>query len=118
MRFSDHTQNLTARLRIVQAVMLVLLGICVLRLYNLQIIHGDYYHERAANQRLRILPIPASRGAILDRHGRVLVDSRPIYDVVLQREIARAIDWSRLALELPDVLGIDPDYLQERFSEI
>jgi penicillin-binding protein 2 len=36
----------------------------------------------------------------------------------LRREIGRAIDLKRLALELPTVLDIDPDYLQERFAEI
>jgi penicillin-binding protein 2 len=91
---------------------------CVIRLYNLQIVHGDYYRDRAVNQRIRTLPIPAPRGGIFDRHGRVLVDSHPIYDVVLRREIGRAIDLKRLALELPTVLDIDPDYLQERFAEI
>ena len=118
MRFEDRTQNLPARLGTVQIVALALLGVCLLRLYNLQIVHGDYYRERAVNQRLRILPIPAPRGTILDRHGRVLVDSHPIYDVVLHREIGRAIALDALALQLPTVLEIDPDYLQERFSEI
>ncbi|HKZ79230.1 MAG TPA: penicillin-binding protein 2 [Pyrinomonadaceae bacterium] len=118
MRFEDRTQNLPARLRTIQIFTLALLAICVVRLYNLQVVHGDYYRERAVNQRLRTIPIPAPRGMILDRHGRVLVDSRPIYDVVLQREIARSIDLNELARVLPTVLDVDPDYLQERFGEM
>jgi penicillin-binding protein 2 len=102
----------------VQIIVLALLGICVVRLYNIQVIHGDYYHERAINQRLRTLPIPAPRGAILDRNGRVLVDSRPVYDVVLQREKGRQIDLAALLAELPAALDLDPEYLKERFSEI
>jgi penicillin-binding protein 2 len=102
----------------VQLIVLALLGICVVRLYNIQVIHGDYYHERAINQRLRTLPIPAPRGAILDRHGKVLVDSRPVYDVVLQREKKREIDLAALLAELPAALDLDPEYLKERFSEI
>ncbi len=118
MKFGDRGQNLHVRLRTVQIVALALLGACVLRLYNLQIVHGDYHRERAVNQRLRTLPIPAPRGTILDRYGRVLVDSHPIYDVVLQRELGRTIDLDGLASELPTVLDIDPDYLQERFGEL
>src|SRR3990172_12344111 len=118
MRFEDRTQNLPARLRTIQIFTLALLAICVVRLYNLQVVHGDYYRERAVNQRLRTIPIPAPRGMILDRHGRVLVDSRPIYDVVLQREIGRSIDLNELARVLPTVLDVDPDYLQERFGEM
>jgi penicillin-binding protein 2 len=102
----------------VQIIVLALLGICVVRLYNIQVIHGDYYHERAINQRLRTLPIPAPRGAILDRNGKVLVDSRPVYDVVLQREKGRQIDLAALLGELPAALDLDPEYLKERFSEI
>ncbi len=118
MRLEDRTQNLPVRLRTIQILALVLLGICVVRLYNLQIVHGDFYRERAVNQRLRSLAIPAPRGAILDRYGRVLVDSRPIYDVILQRETGRNPDLDGLSAHVPTVLGIDPDYLQERFAEI
>jgi penicillin-binding protein 2 len=100
----------------VQIIVLALLSICVVRLYNVQIVDGDYYHERAINQRLRTLPIPAPRGTILDRNGRVLVDSRPVYDVVLQRERGKQIDQARLLAELPGPLDLDPEYLQERFS--
>ena len=101
-----------------QISVLVLLSICVVRLYNLQIVDGDYYHERAMNQRLRTLWIPAPRGTILDRHGRILVDSRPVYDVVLQREKGKQIDVAALMGHLPLALDLDPDYLSERFDEI
>jgi penicillin-binding protein 2 len=118
VRFNDRTQNLPARIRAVQIVVLALLSICVARLYNLQVVDSDYYHERAINQRLRTLSIPAPRGAILDRHGRVLVDSRSVYDVVLQREKGKQIDDGALLASLPESLDLDPEYLKERFSEM
>jgi penicillin-binding protein 2 len=118
MRIHDRNQNLPARIRIVQIIVLALLTICVVRLYNLQIVDRDYYHERAINQRLRNLPIPAPRGTILDRNGTVLVDSRPVYDVVLQREKGTQIDQATLLAKLPKALDLDPEYLKERFSEI
>jgi len=91
---------------------------CVVRLYNLQVVDSDYYHERAVNQRLRTLPISAPRGTILDRYGRVLVDSRPVYDVVLQREKGKQIDQTALLAKLPDALDLDFEYLKQRFNEI
>lgn len=118
MRINDRTQNLPARIRTVQIIVLALLTICVVRLYNLQVVHGDYYHERAINQRLRTLTIPAPRGTILDRNGRVLVDSRPVYDVVLQRERGKEIDQEALLAKIPVALDLDPEYLEERFSQI
>jgi penicillin-binding protein 2 len=118
VRIQDRTQNLPARIRTVQIVVLALMGICVVRLYNLQIVHSDYYHERAINQRLRTLRIPAPRGTILDRYGKVLVDSRPVYDVVLQRETGKQIDRHKLLAQLPDALDLDPEYLKERFGQM
>ena len=97
--------------------MLVLLCICVVRLINLQIVHGDHYGELAVNQRLRRLPIPAPRGAILDRNGKVIVSSRPVYDVVLQRERGQHIDFATLVERLPDALDLDSTHLQERLDD-
>ncbi len=58
---------------------LVLVG----RLYQLQILRGDEYKEKADDNYVKELRQPADRGLILDRHHRVLVDSRPSYDVTL-----------------------------------
>lgn len=118
MRLQDSTQSLPARIRTIQIVVFAVFAVCVVRLYNLQIVHGDYYHERAFNQRLRILPLPGPRGAILDRNGNVLVDSRPIYDVVLQRERGRQVDFAALLENLPAAMDLDPEYLKQRFSDI
>jgi cell division protein FtsI/penicillin-binding protein 2 len=118
VRLQDSTQSLPARIRTIQIIMFAVLTVCGVRLYNLQIVHGDYYHERAINQRLRTLPVPAPRGAILDRNGKVLVNSRPIYDVVLQREKGRQVDFTALLQSLPRPLDLDPEYLEQRFSEI
>ncbi len=118
MRIHDRTQNLPARIRTVQIIVLALTTVCVVRLYNLQIVHSDYYHERAINQRLRTLLIPAPRGTILDRNGKVLVDSRPVYDVVLQREKGKQIDRDKLLADLPEALDLDPEYLKERFADM
>lgn len=118
MRLRDRTQNLRARIDTFEIIVFVLLGICLLRLYNLQVVHGDYYGEIAVNQRLRSLSIPAPRGAILDRHGRILVNSRPIYDIVIQREQGRQIDLDGIAAVLPAALDVDPEYLEERLSEL
>ena len=118
MRIEDRTQNLLYRVRTIQVIVLLLLGVCLIRLYNLQIVHGDYYRARAVNQRLRTLPIPAPRGTITDRHGKVLVDSRPIYDVVMQREIGRRIDVEGLLRELPINLDLDSTYLEEKLRDL
>ena len=53
------------------------------RLYQLQILRGDEYKERADENFVKELRVPADRGFILDRNHQILVDSRPSYDVTL-----------------------------------
>ena len=67
MRFDDGTQNLRARLNVVQVLVLLMLVALALRLYELQVVRGDFYAARAASQRVRVLNVRAPRGAILDR---------------------------------------------------
>jgi len=80
-------------------------------------VNGSRYAEIAENQRIRLLPIPAPRGAILDRNGNQLVDSRPIYSVILSREITKSIDYS-LIKPLSDGLQLDSEILRERFDQV
>lgn len=118
MKFVDDSQNLRVRLRLIQAFVLILLGVLCLRLYKLQIIDGKRYAEVAENQRIRLLPIPAPRGVIFDRNGIPLVNSRPIYSVILSREDTKSIDRSTLIKPLSEGLQIDAEILRERFEEI
>ena len=55
----------------------------IARLYQLQILRGDTYKERADENYVKEIRIPADRGLMLDRNRRTLVDSRPSYDVTL-----------------------------------
>lgn len=117
MKFVDTSQNLRVRLFAVQVVAVLLLSLLGVRLYFLQVVRGSYYAEIAQNQRIRLLPIPAPRGIIFDRNGHPLVDSRPIYTVILSREDLRK-DLGTLVKPLAEGLGLDADLLRERFEEI
>lgn len=118
MKFEDTSQNLRARLRVMQIIVILLLSILGVRLYMLQVVRGQFYAEIAENQRRRRLPIPAPRGVIFDRNGRVIVDSRPIYNVILSREDVRGKDLAYLVNPLSEALGIDGDILRDRFDQI
>jgi penicillin-binding protein 2 len=64
---------------VIIAAFLVLLA----RLYQLQIIRGDELKGKADENYVKELRVPADRGQILDRNRRVLVDSRPSFNVTL-----------------------------------
>lgn len=118
MKFEDDSQNLRARLRVIQTLVVLLLIVLGVRLYMLQVVNGKRYAERAENQRIRLLPIPAPRGVIFDREGRLLVDSRPIYNVIMSREDIKGKDFGAMVGPLSDGLMIDADSLRERFEQI
>jgi penicillin-binding protein 2 len=56
------------------------------RLFYLQVLRHDYYSTLSQGNRIRTEPIPPSRGLILDRHGVVLADNLPAYQIELVRE--------------------------------
>jgi penicillin-binding protein 2 len=69
------------RILILLSVALLVLGLFVLRLWDLQIIHGAEYRNRAANNRLREESISAPRGIIYDRTGKPLVVNAPNFEI-------------------------------------
>jgi penicillin-binding protein 2 len=63
----------------VGVVFLILLG----RLWQLQITQGDAYLQKSLDNFVKDVEVPALRGRIKDRRGRVLVDNRPAYNVYI-----------------------------------
>lgn len=118
MKLNDQAQNLGIRVGTIQVIAFVLLAILGVRLYYLQIVKGDYYSDKAENQRIRLIPIPAPRGAIFDRSGKLLVDSRPTYNVTLSNEPIKKIDITDRIEDYARGLNVDRQYLTERINLI
>jgi penicillin-binding protein 2 len=118
MKYEDTSQNLRARLRFLQILVVLMLSVLSIRLYVLQVVRGNRYAEIAQNQRRRRLPIPAPRGVIFDRNKRAIVDSRPIYNVILTREDVKGKDLNALVEPLSAGLDIDQQILNERFEMV
>lgn len=68
------------------AVILVLFGVLLLRLWSLQLVQGEQLKVRSESNRLRTQDLPPWRGMILDRQGEVLVSNRPSFDLVVMLE--------------------------------
>src|SRR5678816_72769 len=118
MKIGDHVQNVGLRIITIQAVVFVLLTLLGIRLYYLQVVRGEYYSDRAESQRVRLIPIPAPRGAILDRNGKLLVDSRPTYNVVLSNEPLKSINVNDRVDDYARGLNLDRQFVVERLNLI
>ena len=57
--------------------MLALVAGLTVRLYFLQVMSGEYMHSKLHKAYLRSKSIPAPRGNIYDRNGKLLVKSIP-----------------------------------------
>jgi penicillin-binding protein 2 len=75
-----------ARIYVAAAVAGLLALALIGRLSYLQILRFDYYTELSQGNHVRIEPLPAARGVIYDRHGAVLAENRPAYQLELIRE--------------------------------
>src|SRR5439155_597828 len=58
------------------------------RLWLLQVVHGPEMRSLSENNRIRLVRVPAARGVVYDRHGEILIDNRPAFDVVFVPEDA------------------------------
>lgn len=83
----DHEDKIpSVKLASVQYIILLIIGILVVRLWNLQVRGSEKYSNLAEQNRIRKVPILAPRGKIYDREGRILVDNYPSVSALLIRE--------------------------------
>src|SRR3954447_13322752 len=77
------------------------------RLFYLQVIEGDTFYKVTADSIVRTSVLPAMRGQIKDRKGRVLATTRPSYDVYVNTDQIAPDTYARLVAALgPDLEGV------------
>lgn len=78
--------------------------------WELQVRDQELYSQMADRNRIKAHPIPAPRGKILDRDGRVIVDNHSTFSVLLARENLKESHLKQIA----EGLHLDYDDLQAR----
>lgn len=85
---------------------LLLTGVLIANLYNLQIVRFTDYQTRSNENRIKLVPIPPSRGIIYDRNGIPLALNRTIYQIEMMPEkvdnIQDTLDALRNVVDLTD----------------
>jgi penicillin-binding protein 2 len=118
MKLTDFSQNLSARVATIQVFIFLLLAVLGMRLYYLQVVRGEHFEKKSENQRIRVIRVPAARGAIFDRNGKLLVDSKSTYNITLSREPIKGINPVERRDIYADGLQIDRQFLEELLSWI
>jgi len=77
----------------------MLLGVVIARLVQLQVFDHELFAEKSQGNRIRIEAVPPIRGLIFDRKGHVIAENLPAYQLELIPEQVEDIDdtLSRLA---------------------
>jgi len=71
------------RLQLTLLVLAILLLVFVFRLFDLQILRGQFYSRRADDNRFDRVSIPAARGVVYDVNGSQLVRNLPAFNVYI-----------------------------------
>lgn len=79
-------------------------GLLGLALFRTQVMEGDEFRRLGEKNRIRLIPLEAARGKVIDRNGFALAENRISYDVVATPEDVTAEVFSSLAriLDIPE----------------
>jgi len=97
-------RNLQRRLLYLRTGLLFCLLLLSARLWYLQVVKGTYYHELAEQNRVRTVDLKPARGLIFDRHGELLANNVPSFNLYLTVEDIRDRDGMAAALE--ELIGL------------
>ncbi len=103
---------LRRRLGVFQAMAWGLVGLLVLIYAWLQLVRSGEFSQLALQQAVKIRPIPAPRGLVLDRNGQRLVDNRRALHLVIQREDLPT--KTEVIAALAEALVLDPAALARK----
>jgi penicillin-binding protein 2 len=117
---------------------LSVLSFCVLsgRIFFLNVVKGSYYQDLAQRNSVRSISIPAPRGLIYDRFGKILVNNVPSVDMIAipadfpQDDVKRSSelealqnivhvnpdDWTAITLKLTGK-STAPVFIKERLTQ-
>ncbi len=105
----------------------------IARLFMLQVVRHDYYSDLSQGNRVRLEPIPAARGLILDRSGELIAGNQPAYqlelvpeevpdlqktlDALVQLDLLRADDVDEVERTIDSSRGFDSVPIRLRMSD-
>lgn len=99
-------EPLSSKFKWCTLVLVITMTVLLIRLWDLQIMRGSEMRKLSEQNRIRVKKIPAPRGIIFDRTGKVLADTRPSFNIYLTPEdikdfsqsvdgLARLLNWDR-----------------------
>lgn len=106
--YNPQQDTLRFQLRLAFALLacLLLFGALLYRYFHLQVIRYNYYHTQAEANRISLVPVPPSRGLILDRNGVVLAHNFSAY--TLEITASKVANLQGTIAQLSEIMPITP----------
>ena len=123
----DDPKKAAGKIAIFQYLTIGVFVFLVAGFWRLQVQNPDVYSEAAERNRIKSTPVLAARGKILDRDGRVIVDNKASYSLLLNRDeiqpehlrpIAEAlqIDYDELAKKIRRMSSLPQIIIKDQLS--
>lgn len=100
-------------IRFLQLIVIGGFVIMIARLFHLQVLDYDTYSPMSMQNSLRMEIVNPSRGLILDRNGKIIVENQPIYTVTITPSRFRMQNVPLLS----EILQIDEEIVEARIRE-
>lgn len=117
-----YRQKLKPRFAALGAIVVLVLGVLLVRLWQMQVVSGQAYASQADQNRIREITTVAPRGRILDRRGRPLVTNRATLAVLVEpfrggdEEAEKAHD--QMIARLSALLDVPVADIKERLESV
>ena len=110
----DGTKAATAKIVVFQYLIVAVFIFLLAGFWALQVQNPDFYSQAAERNRVKSTPILAPRGKILDRDGRVIVDNKASYSLLLNRDQLKFEHLPAIA----DALHMDSNELVDKIRRM
>ena len=120
----DERQSHSTRAVIASIVVLTIFTLYLFKLYEVQVSSHEYYATKSDSNRIRIRPIPAQRGNIFDRNGKILAKNITTFDLIVKKEKINSyeefLSKVKTIIELSDsqVKNLNKQFRNKRIRDI
>jgi len=112
---SDASETVRKKIKVF-AILVIFAFLCLwMRVWYLQILKGQHFQELSENNRVRMVSLPAIRGAIKDRNEETLVSIRPSFNLYVTSEDTK--DLPETLAWLKEIINFDTEQVSQKIEE-
>ncbi len=118
LEFKDYpseNRRYSSRATISGLMVILLISMLIVRMSYLQILSHDHFTTLAQDNRVKLIPLPPTRGLVYDRNGVLLAENRPVFSMEIIPE--QVDDLSSTIASLSEIIEINTTDL-ERFHKL